>query len=573
MIPNIPTVLSYPPQPFQVLILSLMPSIQITQRSNHSLCQSFLDGNLQTKRKVVDKAEAGEESEKKSSRSSTKKSSSRKTEESKKEESLVVGSGPWVEKELESVGLGAFAKSFGASLPLELLVFADAPHLDVLLRSSRTEPFPDIMDYIKLQCLIRSMHVRVTGVTGGAKKVKVSNFAIQPSPYAPYLNGPDSANHEEEDKAVRMKLLDGDIIHWTVDQVQQWLSSTPTLKQFAPAFLELKVDGRRLMSLSDRILLQKFKLENDNERAHILSHISDLKSLQLTKAASLHTEVLNKLIGSLVQEMGIGKSAISSALSNHSASSETASYSSYDASSMEKTDGEASDGASKTGSISSSLPAVLPSKRVPNYFLSLRIASFEIRENVIAIQREIANLIPDLAGSRSMLPPEQLHFTLGRLYLQTEGEVALAKRLLEESIEKVFYRLFTLETETSTRELAVNFKGVQNYGGNTVFLETERGLERDLLIEFGNSVYDLFQEAGLTSKEFRFQPVAPIIRVRQSKKPLLNRLQQVSQTLLAEKYAQAPLGRAIFSSVDISAVADQTDEDGYYKNLHTVALQ
>ena len=530
---------------------------------------------LQTKKKAGEKCEAGEEADKKSSKSTSKKSTARKTELSKKDEEPALGSAAWVQKELESVGLGAFAKSFGESLPLELLIFADAPHLDVLLRSSRTEPFPDIMDYIKLQCLIRSMHIKVTGTTGGSRSVKAASSVLHSStgaPYSPYFTDSSSpSSRSEDERSTRMKLLEGDILHWSIDQVQQWMLSTPTLKRFAPAFLEFKVDGCRLMTLNDRKLLQRFKLENDEDRDAILNHISDLKSIQLTKAASLHSEVLNKLIDSLASEMGIARSSASTALSAATAtlSDSTDSKSSKD---KERMDVEAhKDNAMISKSTSLSGP-VLQSKRVPNYFLSLRIASFEIRENVISIQREIENLIPDLVGSRSMLPPEQLHFTLGRLYLQTEGEVALAKRLLEDCLEKVFHRLYVLDEEHPTRELAVNFKGVQNYGGNTVFLETERGIERDLLIEFGNSVYDLFQEAGLTSKEFRFQPVAPIIRVRQSKKPLLLRLQQVSQTLLAEQYSQAPLGRAVFSSVDISAVADQTDEDGYYKNLHTVAL-
>lgn len=529
----------------------------------------------QTKKKAGEKCEAGEETEKKSSKSASKKSTTRKAELSKKDEEPTLGSAAWVQKELESVGLGAFAKSFGESLPLELLIFADAPHLDVLLRSSRTEPFPDIMDYIKLQCLIRSMHVKVTGSTGGSRSVKAAAPGLHSSmgaPYTPYYdNSSPLSSRSEDDKSTRMKLLEGDIVHWSVDQVQQWMNSTPALKRYALAFLDFKVDGCRLMTLNDRKLLQRFKLENDDDRAAILSHISDLKSIQLTKAASLHSEVLNKLIDSLAAEMGVARSSASSVVSTATIASNDSTDAQH-AKDAERLDAESRrDGAMISKSSSLGGP-VLQSKRVPNYFLSLRIASFEIRENVIAIQREIENLIPDLVGSRSMLPPEQLHFTLGRLYLQTEGEVALAKRLLEDCLEKVFHRLFVLDEEHSTRELAVNFKGVQNYGGNTVFLETERGLERDLLIEFGNSVYDLFQEAGLTSKEFRFQPVAPIIRVRQSKKPLLLRLQQVSSTLLAEKYSQASLGRAVFSSVDISAVADQTDEDGYYKNLHTVAL-
>lgn len=553
-----------------------------------------------TKKKVEEERE-GEGSATKKSKSTSKRSAAKKVEATKKEEtSEAIGSAAWVTKELESVGLGAFAKQFGDSLPLELLVFADAPHLDVLLRSTRAEPFPDIVDYIKLQCVIRSMHVKISGATGPQGQL-IPSFPAPGSPIATHLarssaSGLDAASSDPNNKAIVQKLLAGDIVHWNEQDVQMWLTCTPALARFAPIFKEWNVDGRRLMTLNDRKLLQRFKLENDHDRALILAHVADLKALQLTHAAAHHSNILNKLIDGLASELGHAQNSSRERFTYHAPdpndSENVKSATSHAGSTNRRVNTAAKQAvggertATQTSSDSSASPAgMLGAKRVPNYFLSLRIESMELRNKVKQIQAEIEELVPELVGSPSMLPPVQLHFTLGRLYLHTESDIQLAKQLLDECYDKVFKRLYKVDESGSSdehpssasscapTEVAVNFRGVQNYGGNTVFLETERGLERDLLIEFGNTVYEVFQEAGLTSKEFRFQPVAPILRVRQSKKPLMLRLQEVSSSMLLDKYGDAFLGRNVFSSLDISAVADQTDEDGYYKNLHSVSLQ
>jgi 2'-5' RNA ligase len=471
-------------------------------------------------------AETAELTEKKVAKSSgSKKSASKKSAAAcvvKSEESEnVQGSAAWVTKQLEAVGLSALAPRLALALPLELLPHVDQAQLDVLLRQSRTEPMPDTMDYIKLQCVIRAMHVKVAGTTGNASLPK--NRSV--SAVVPSQASASAASSSTKDVAT---LLQGEILTWSVEDALAWVSAIPALSRFVDLFRHCEMDGYRLLRLNDRKLLQRMKIESEADRALIMQHIADLKALQVTTAIVQHSDIVNKLIKGLAAELAHTNMQV------------------------------ASNPASGT---------LLSSKRVPNYFLSLRIGSLGLRSKVKKIQGEIEALIPELAGSRSILPPEQLHFTLGRLYLQTEDEIALAKRLLERCHVEVYQRLYPQNTE-----VAVNFRGVINYGGNTVFLETERGNERDLLIEFGNTVYDMFQAAGLTSKEFRFQPVAPILRVRQSKKPLTMKLQEVSETLL-ENYASAALGRNVFSSLDISAVADQTDADGYYCNLHSVLLQ
>jgi len=477
-----------------------------------------------------------------------------------KKKDMSVGDAEWVTKELEAVGLGAWSERLAALFPLELLVHADNAQLDLLLNTcaQRGHPFPDVIDYIKLQCVIRAMHVKITGTTGNGAPVAT---ALSPERTLPMLHHAllPMPTQKEKDLVAKM-LTQGDILAWSHEETKNWLNSLPALARFADSFSAMGIDGHKLLKLNDRTLLQHFKMESETDRALLLRHVADLKALQLTRAASTHSDILAKLIDGLSSELH----HLSSAHASKGAML-AADFKSPDVSDADSESSSAMTSTSSSHSLASS--ASMTSKRVPNYFLSLRIADTELKERVKSIQSEIEARVPELAGSRSMLPPEQLHFTLGRLYLQTEEEIALAKSLLQKCYEAVYQRFYP-----DGAEVAVTFKGVTNYGGNTVFLETERGNERDLLIEFGNTVYEMFQEAGLTSKEFRFQPVAPIIRVRQSKKPLVVRLQEASEELL-HQYSHAQLGRNVFASLDISAVADQTDADGYYKNLHSVSLQ
>jgi 2'-5' RNA ligase len=561
----------------ETLLGSFRPLVRLVERSkgaqnnlvyimNVKLTVKCANVVMQTRKKSV---EVDGEKQKPAKSSGSKKTGGKKLDGGcsanvwKHEDDSKVGSAAWVTKEMESVGLHKYVARLATEVPLELLVHADSAQLDLVLHAtSKNQPFPDTIDYIKLQCVIRAMHVKVTGNTGSPNLSQVGVMAGDDRKHPSFVDiggvvsgiggmarfqsrqsevvssSPPSSSSSSSKNVPSMVIMDvptllqGDILQWNVAAAQTWMQSIPALHRFCASFESLQMDGHRLLRLNDRKLLQRMKIESDSDRALILQHVGDLKALQLTRAASAHSDILNKLIDGLASELAQ---------------------------------------LNKVSSSSSTNPAVsnmlIASKRVPNFFLSLRIGCLDLRSKVKRIQSEIEALIPDLAGSRSMLPPEQLHFTLGRLYLQTEAEIALAKKLLEECHETVYKRLYP-----DGAEVAVNFRGVMNYGGNTVFLETERGNERDLLIEFGNTVYEMFQAAGLTSKEFRFQPVAPILRVRQSKKPLMMKLEEVSTTLL-ETYSDASLGRNVFSTLDISAVADQTDADGYYRNLHTVALK
>jgi len=119
--------------------------------------------------------------------------------------------------------------------------------------------------------------------------------------------------------------------------------------------------------------------------------------------------------------------------------------------------------------------------------------------------------------------------------------------------------------------MSITFKGIANYGGNALFLETESGLERDNLIEFGNTVFELFKEASLASRNFRFQPVAPFVRVHAVKREAIAPLQELSNSLVPE-YSGEVLGKHCFASVEISSVASETESDGYYRPLAVCSL-
>jgi len=120
--------------------------------------------------------------------------------------------------------------------------------------------------------------------------------------------------------------------------------------------------------------------------------------------------------------------------------------------------------------------------------------------------------------------------------------------------------------------MSVTFKGIANYGGNALFLEVEPGIERDNLVEFGSTVFEIFKETSVASRQFRFQPVAPFIRIHAAKRDAIQPLQTLSASTLVPEYADVVLGRHTFAAVEISSVASETEADGYYKAIATCPL-
>lgn len=181
------------------------------------------------------------------------------------------------------------------------------------------------------------------------------------------------------------------------------------------------------------------------------------------------------------------------------------------------------------------------------------------------LQEEIVKEIPLLQGSKCILDPSLLHFTVGRLHLDTPEDEERAREILR-AAEAIKNRVFGQD-----RPVSIVFKGVANHGGNAVFVETEMGQDRDNLTEFGNSVFELFREAGLASRNFRFIPVAPIVRIHSNKKEAVAPLKELCATRLVPHYETKVLGRHTFTSLEISSVSPE-HHTGYYDALASCAL-
>jgi 2'-5' RNA ligase len=332
-----------------------------------------------------------------------------------------------------------------------------------------------------------------------------------------------------------------DVVTWSVETVAKWFSTVPTLAHLSETFLVNSIDGKTLLRLSDRKMLINLRLASPIDRRLLLQHISDLKSLQVSNAHIAHKEVVDKIVKGLGSELEQLRVNVPASVPVSSATTKSSSTSSSHPSSSSAT----------------------VDKKSPNFFLSLRVSSQEIQDRVREIQDFVQERIPALRGSKCILPPEQLHFTLGRLHLYTEEEQDKAKEVLERC-SSLASKLYNNKAVTAT------FKGIANHGGNALFVETEVGTERDLLTELGNLVFEAFRDAGLASRNFRFIPVAPIIRIHTSKKEAIPPLKDLCASLVPA-YEDDVLGKFTFDTVEISCVSSETQEDGYYKSLHSVA--
>jgi 2'-5' RNA ligase len=203
-----------------------------------------------------------------------------------------------------------------------------------------------------------------------------------------------------------------------------------------------------------------------------------------------------------------------------------------------------------------------------NYFVSLRINNKDVQRRVSEIQAKLKEIVPGVA--KYLLPVEQLHFTLARLALHTPQQVESAKQILDFVGSDIYRAIY------KGKPMTVTFKGFSNYGDNVIFIEVEKGENRDLLTEFGSAVFEHFRSANLTSKDsFRFLPAVPILRTKSKGTAGKKKLLALTEThpKFLSSYDHTILGVQTFSAVEISDhVSKQYDKDGYYKALYIKEL-
>jgi 2'-5' RNA ligase len=200
--------------------------------------------------------------------------------------------------------------------------------------------------------------------------------------------------------------------------------------------------------------------------------------------------------------------------------------------------------------------------------VSLRINNKEIQKHVSEIQTKLKEIFPGVA--KYLLPVEQLHFTLARLALHTPEQIEAAKQILNTVVDDVYRNIY------KGKPMSVTFKGLSNYGDNVIFIEVEKGENRDLLTEFGSAVFEHFRSANLTSKDsFRFLPAAPILRTKSKGSAGKKKLLPLTQThpKFLSTYDNTILGVQTFTAVEISDhISKLYDKDGYYKPLYIKEL-
>lgn len=437
----------------------------------------------------------------------------------------------WVEEYLQTACL-QWALSLFSELDfsLELVPFLESKQVDDILAHSRVQDrnngdFADldlIVEKVKLVCALRAMrvHLEAAGRMKALETLEPKNISGS-SPL----------------------MVSTDVKSWTVEMVSDWLASVPVLKHLQGLFRSNNIDGHALLRLHERKLQQQLKIGSPVDRRLLLQHISDLSALQISSTL-VPIDTVQKL-----PTESLGTHSRRSTRHRERESVPIA-HSTPEHPKMKP---------SYSVPASPSIAAPSDDKKTPNFFISLRIDNKEIQQTVRDLQEEIMNHIPVLRGSKCILDPALLHFTVGRLVLSSPEDEKRAQEILQEA-SRIYERIY------SQRSVAITFRSIANHGGNAVFVETEFGQERDDLTEFGNTVFELFKDAGLASRNFRFQPVAPIIRIHSNKKEAVAPLKEYFVNTLMPRFEDKILGRHVFSSIEISSVSPEHNS-GYYDSL------
>ncbi|KAL1923653.1 uncharacterized protein VTP21DRAFT_8633 [Calcarisporiella thermophila] len=203
-------------------------------------------------------------------------------------------------------------------------------------------------------------------------------------------------------------------------------------------------------------------------------------------------------------------------------------------------------------------------KSVPNYFLSVRLDSPRIQENLSKFYNRVNESRPEL--SKLLIKPKQVHVTLFVMHLKGEEEIQRARECLFNSKDII------QEYYPSIRP-SLYFYGIGTFGNGRVVYCSPRHDES--LVQFtalSRSLYERFQRDGIISLDCRiaqkFTPHATLMKVRGNfslslKDGSVLKTKRVPEDVYDE-FKEYEFGTQTFAAIELSSML-LPKEDDYYK--------
>jgi hypothetical protein len=223
-----------------------------------------------------------------------------------------------------------------------------------------------------------------------------------------------------------------------------------------------------------------------------------------------------------------------------------------------------------------------PKRQRPNFFLGLRLTDPFFQQHVSNFQQNILLKSPNL--KKSMVSVKKLHLTCFVFHLSSQDEIQAARECFvncQPHISEMISSFAQTLIETSPPHppestLALTFDSMNQFGSSVLFFSPQNNLVLQLIRQINSYLSDQFQLSGLFTdpqeiqRVHNWQPHLTILKTsRQSTK---SKIKKEDYENCTDLFHSGSVIRVEMNQIDLLAMSEQSDVDGYYKSYGTIVL-
>ncbi|XP_046578205.1 uncharacterized protein LOC124285949 isoform X2 [Haliotis rubra] len=201
-------------------------------------------------------------------------------------------------------------------------------------------------------------------------------------------------------------------------------------------------------------------------------------------------------------------------------------------------------------------------KQRPNYFVALQITNPEIHQELTRVQQHVVSVVSEMRDV--MVDARHLHVTLMVMKLDTEDEMARARKALDECVQ-----VLGEKPELPVFEVAQ----LGTFGNKVVFAQIPTGEDLDQIKYIDECVRGKMAEQGIYSTDSR--PLNPHISIMNMEKVGGRFRHTVAKRIEPSLYGEfksSKFGCQTVRSIQLCLMDKPRAESGYYRLAHEVYL-
>lgn len=209
-------------------------------------------------------------------------------------------------------------------------------------------------------------------------------------------------------------------------------------------------------------------------------------------------------------------------------------------------------------------------KRLPNYFLALKVDSTTIADNVKRFQESVIDKEP--AFKNVMIAVPTLHLTLMVMRLDNDMDIDNAKQALQ-SLKDKSGDLFTKWSKY------ISFTGIDTFRNKVIFIGIDHEKQKEsisVIQEIVRCAHECFSTSGVELTEDKskgeFTPHVTVMKMSKNVYKMKKKGIKIVDEKYYEDFVGFEFGQQQFSNILLCSMLDKKDENGFYQVIDSIDL-